>query len=96
MNFEYQKLVKSRKEYNCKSCGEKILKGSMYFNITITPWCHSLNESYDNWKIHESCKDLGDEYYWDDIENGVFTDDSYQSEFREYKEKQLTAQQTNE
>lgn len=89
MNFEYEKLVKSRKEYNCTYCGEKILKATMYFNINITPWCHPDNDSYYNWKVHKDCKELGDKFYWDDDNKGVFADESYQDEFIEYKENKI-------
>jgi hypothetical protein len=65
-------IKKARKEHKCTYCGGNIPKGIGYIKVQITPWCHAENDSFDTWKIHLECKEVGDEFYWDDDAKGIF------------------------
>jgi len=68
----YEKLVTARKTYSCTYCGRSIEKKDKYIKISITPWCHYLNEGFETWRVHEGCKVAGDKFYYDDLEYGIF------------------------
>ena len=83
------KLVKkSRKEYRCTYCEETISKETAYLRVTITPWSHYENDSFDLWRIHEDCYALGNKYYYDDADQGIFPDSGLGKDFLKYKQSQ--------
>lgn len=74
---------KANKNHICKFCDDSILKGEVYINISITPWCHPNNEGFSSWKIHTDCYRAGLEFYQDETEGGCFP---YEGSFKEFKD----------
>ena len=56
---------KARKEHRCTFCGEVIPKGSLYEDVTLTPWSHADNEGYGQWKLHTDCLKFWNDGYGD-------------------------------
>ena len=82
--MNYEKLVTARKTYLCTYCQREISIGSKYIKVSITPWCHSQNESFDTWHIHEDCKEAGDSFYLDEDMGGIFPENGMSEEFIKY------------
>lgn len=63
------KLVKARKNHRCQLCEEIIENGSKYWRERLTPWDHSVNETYSTFKSHGLCYDvwcdIGDDCDWE-------------------------------
>jgi hypothetical protein len=55
-------IRKARKDHVCSLCFDAIRAGSEYFYQRVTPWDHSENDSFFNFKAHGGCYAI-----WDDI-----------------------------
>jgi len=73
------KIRKARKAHNCTLCGEPILKGSTYVDVTIRPWDHPTNVGYGRWRLHEDCMAFWNDEYGD---GGDFMWDEECGEFK--------------
>ena len=49
------KKRKAKKEHTCTLCHKKIEAGTEYMYARVTPWDHSDNEHYSDYKTHIEC-----------------------------------------
>lgn len=66
-------IRKARKDHICTLCFETIRAGGEYIYQRITPWDHSENEGFFNFKAHGGCYAM-----WDDVaqeNDGMFPSD---------------------
>ena len=82
------KDVKARKEHKCTYCALPIDKKSTYKRVSITPWSHPDNESFDVWRVHLDCYEPGNRFFWDEDARGIFPEQGYSKEFLDFKKNQ--------